>query len=205
MPHILRNLMGNTRFYASWKALGHYPDYYYWLLRGKPTRSPHLVKQRAVRQYGRKYGLKTLIETGTYYGEMIAAVLSDFDRIYSIELDPRLALLATNRFREYSHVTIIEGDSEKMIPELLAKINEPCLFWLDAGYYGWDDGVGNLGRLSSEMQAILADGRHIVLMDDAHFLNGKYGPLSIEQLRGLVAEQFPNRTVAVVDDILRIE
>ena len=40
----------------------------------KPPRSPHLLKQKTVLEYARRYNLKTLIETGTYYGEMVAAM-----------------------------------------------------------------------------------------------------------------------------------
>ena len=29
--------------YGAYKALGHYPDYWYWILRGRPQRSPHLL------------------------------------------------------------------------------------------------------------------------------------------------------------------
>ncbi len=52
--------------------------YWYWILRGRPERSPHLLKQKTVREYGERFGLKTLVETGTYYGEMVAAMKRRF-------------------------------------------------------------------------------------------------------------------------------
>jgi hypothetical protein len=67
-----RKFLQRTPFYGAYKALGHYPDYWYWQLRGRPIRSPHLLKQRTVRQYADRYGLRVLVETGTYYGEMVA-------------------------------------------------------------------------------------------------------------------------------------
>ena len=103
-PHSIRALLKQAPAYASFKQLGHYPDYWWWKLRGEPRRIPHLVKQRAVLDYAQAFGLTTLIETGTYYGEMIAAMAQRFRRIYSIELDPRLAELARKRFRRYAHV-----------------------------------------------------------------------------------------------------
>ena len=84
--------------YGVYKALGHHPDYWYWILRGRPARSPHLLKQKTVREYGEKYGLKTLVETGTYYGEMVAAMKGRFDRIYSIEYVAELANRARKKF-----------------------------------------------------------------------------------------------------------
>src|ERR1051326_2569108 len=69
-----RKMLARTPFYGVYKSLGHYPDYWYWKLRGEPIRSPHLLKQRTVREYAQRYGLRVLVETGTYYGEMVAAM-----------------------------------------------------------------------------------------------------------------------------------
>ena len=57
-----------------------------------------------------------------------------FQRIYSIELDPRLANLARKRFQNNPRVEIIEGDSQTAVPMLLQRLNQRCLWWLDAGY-----------------------------------------------------------------------
>jgi hypothetical protein len=206
MPHLLRRLLGNTRYYADWKALGHYPDYWWWNLRGKPPRSPHLVKQRTVIEYARRFGLHALIETGTYYGEMVAATLDYFQAIYSIELDARLASLAQQRFRKFPQVHIVQGDSQQWIPKLLAQINRPCLFWLDAGYYGWDRQSGNKGRMSSELRAILSHfvSGHVILMDDARGLNGQNGAPTVDELKEAIEREFPGRSVEVRADIVRI-
>lgn len=193
-------------FYGAYKALGHYPDYWYWNLRGRPVRSPHLVKQRAVREYARKYHLRTLIETGTYYGEMVAAVKDQFDRVYSIEFDPELARRATKRFASDPRVHILEGDSEKVLPELLKTISEPALFWLDAGYWGWANLARDPQRLSAEVEAALSHPAcgHVVLMDDARMLDGRNGAPTFEELRSRIAARFPDRSVNLLHDIIRI-
>ncbi|HUM06037.1 MAG TPA: hypothetical protein VLT90_11300, partial [Terriglobales bacterium] len=130
-------MLKRTPVYGAYKALGHYPDYWYWILRGRPTRSPHLLKQKTVREYGEKFGLKTLVETGTYYGEMVAAMKFRFDQIYSIEYLPELAERASKKFSSYPHIRIFCGDSRTVMPEVLSLLRAPALFWLDAGYYGW--------------------------------------------------------------------
>src|SRR5689334_8464084 len=130
-----RNLLRRTPFYGLYKAAGHYPDYWYWKLRGEPVRSPHLVKQRAVREYADRYRLRVLVEAGTYYGEMVAAMKNRFDEIYSVEYDHALAIRAQGKFSRSPHVRIIEGDSQKAIPEIVSSLKQPALFWLDAGYY----------------------------------------------------------------------
>jgi hypothetical protein len=201
-----RKLLRNLPFYGAYKALGHYPDYWYWKLRGQPVRSPHLLKQRAVREYARRYGLRTLIETGTYYGEMIAAVKSDFERVYSIEFDAELARRAARRFAGDPRVCILEGDSQKALPELLKSISEPALFWLDAGYWGWAELARDPERLSVEVEAALSHPvkGHVVLMDDARMLDGRNGAPTFEELRARIAARFPDRRVELRHDIIRI-
>ena len=206
MSHPIRSRLKQLPMYAGFKQLGHYPDYWYWKLRGEPPRIPHLIKQRAVLEYARQFNLTTLIETGTYYGEMIAAVASRFRRIYSIELDPRLAAMARERFARYQHVEIIEGDSQSVVPRLLPRLNERCLWWLDAGYCGWGGDIGNPSRLGTELEAILADRipDHVILMDDAAGINGEGGSPTLEELLRSLATNYPRRHVAIAHNIIRI-
>jgi hypothetical protein len=201
-----RKLLRRTPFYSTVKSLGHYPDYWYWILRGKPQRSPHLLKQRTVREYGKKFGLRILIETGTYYGEMVSAMKSRFDAVCSIEYSPELAARAAKEFAKYSHIKIIQGDSQTALPELLKSLEKPSLFWLDAGYYGWSGEQGDKKRLGVELDAILRHkiNGHVILMDDAHGLNGKNGALTIEEVKKQIQKDFPNRKAEVAFDILRI-
>lgn len=200
-----RKLLQRTPVYGLYKALGHYPDYWYWQLRGRPVRSPHLLKQRTVQEYAQKYGLRILVETGTYYGEMVAAMKRRFDRIYSVEYDPQLAQRAIRKFARYSHIQISEGDSQQVIPELLKSITAPALFWLDAGYYGWAGLQGDKQRLTTELEAILQHKvRHVILMDDARGLNGQNGAPTVAELKQRIESEFPGRKVEVQYDILRI-
>ena len=186
--------------------MGHYPDYLYWRLRGKPPRSPHLLKQRTVREYGEKYRSSTLVETGTYYGEMVAAMKDRFDCIYSVEFDPELARRAAQRFARHRKIQILEGDSRRVLPELLKTLSQPSLFWLDAGYYGWSETSGDRDRLSVELDAILHHPvkGHIILIDDARGFNGQDGTPTVEEFKRSVESEFPDRVVEVKDDIVRI-
>jgi hypothetical protein len=202
----LRKLLQRTPFYGMYKAAGHYPDYWYWKLRGEPVRSPHLVKQRTVQEYGRRFGLRVLVEAGTYYGEMVAAMKNSFTEIYSVEYDHALAVRAQNKFSQLPHVHIVEGDSQKVIPEIVRSLTQPALFWLDAGYYGWAGLQGEKQRLTTELDAILHDQRyqHVILMDDARGLNGENGAPTLAQLKQRIEAKFPQRSVEVKHDILRI-
>src|ERR1051326_9605890 len=202
----LRNLLRRTPFYGAYKALGHYPDYWYWKLRGEPIRSPHLLKQRTVLDYARRYGLRVLVETGTYYGEMVAAMKNHFAEIYSVEFDSALARRAAKKFSRLKHIHILEGDSQIAVPELLQSLRQPALFWLDAGYYGWAGLQGDRQRLTTELDSILRDQRfrHVILMDDARGLNGQNSAPTVEELKRRIEAEFPGRSVEVKHDILRI-
>jgi hypothetical protein len=201
-----RKMLQRTPFYGVYKSLGHYPDYWYWKLRGEPIRSPHLLKQRTVRDYAQRYGLRVLVETGTYYGEMVDAMKGRFAEIYSVEFDSQLAQRAAKKFSRWPHIHILEGDSQKVVPELLQSLKEPTLFWLDAGYYGWAGLHGNEQRLTSELDAILRSPipQHVILMDDARGLNGQNGSPTVPQLKQRIEAEFPGRGFEVKYDILRI-
>jgi hypothetical protein len=202
----LRKALQRTPFYGLYKSLGHYPDYWYWQLRGQPQRSPHLVKQRAVLDYARIYGLRILVETGTYYGEMVAAMKNHFDEIHSVEYDSRLAQRAQKKFSRQPHIHIHEGDSQQLVPEILRSLRRPALFWLDAGYYGWAGLQGDKSRLTSELESILRHplAGHVILMDDARGLNGQNGAPTVAELSVRIQSEFPGKKVEVRHDILRI-
>jgi len=200
-----RRLLQRTPVYGAYKAVGHYPDYWYWILRGRPQRSPHLLKQKVVRAYGERFGLKTLVETGTYYGEMVAAMKSRFARIYSIEFVPALAERARRKFARDPHIRIFCGDSRIVMPEVLALLTGPTLFWLDAGYYSWVGMQPDKQRLSAELEMILSHPYpHVVLLDDARGLTGQDGVPSVGDVTSYVESKFPQRTVEVEYDIMRI-
>lgn len=136
---------------------------------------------------------------------MVSAMASRFDRIYSVEFVPELAERAQRKFARQPHIKIFCGDSRTVIPEILGMLTAPALFWLDAGYYGWIGKQGDQQRLSSEIEVILGHRLpHIILLDDARGLTGRDGIPSVEDVKGYVNTNFPNRSVEVKHDIIRI-
>jgi hypothetical protein len=92
------------------------------------------------------------------------------------------------------------------VPELLQRLQEPALFWLDAGYYGWAGLQGDKQRLTTELESILKSPipGHVILMDDARGLNGQNGAPTVDELKRRIEKEFPGRSVQVKYDILRI-
>ena len=107
-----------------------------WNVKSKPVPPPHVVKKKAIKKISSKFGLKIMVETGTYYGEMIYAMRNKFQNIFSVELSPELADLAKTRFSRNQNVEIIQGDSGKVLNQIIAKLDSPAIFWLDGHYSG---------------------------------------------------------------------
>ena len=177
-----------------------------WQLAGRPIPPPPLVKQAIIKRYLRHYQLRTFIETGTFAGEMTAAVAGYADRIISIELDPMWHARAVERFRSRPEIELLEGDSGTRLPDALARLHEPALFWLDAHYSGPVTARGVLDSpIVQELAAIHAHPvrGHVVLIDDLRDFNGSGGYPRADDLVTWLKTLDPASHVEIRDDILR--
>jgi hypothetical protein len=168
---------------------------------------PHAVKQETVRKYGRSNRLRTLIETGTLMGQMVFAMRNDFERIYSIELEPTLHANAQQRLRRFRHVSILQGDSATVLPEIVNQLTGPALFWLDGHYSGGITAKGALNTpIRRELEIVLGSSRHrhVILVDDAHCFIGKDDYPSIDDVAALAIAFRRDAQVSVADNIIRI-
>lgn len=180
--------------------------YLKWHLSGRPVPPPHVVKQRVVLEYQRRYRLRTFVETGTFTGEMVHAMRPHFDEIVSIELVPALCDAASARFAGDAHVHILQGDSALVLPRVLSTLRDPALFWLDGHFMGGDAGQGQHDSpIAAEIRALLNHPvrGHVVLVDDARLFTGEGGYPTIEQFRTIVQTLRPGTTVDVAADIIR--
>lgn len=126
--NLLKNIVKKTPIYPYYKRVKKERLRSNWYKTGKPVPPPHFIKQEIVEYYARKFFIDILVETGTYLGGMIDAMKDSFNEIYSIELDSSLYMKAKKRFVNIKNIHIIQGDSSKILPELLASIDQPCLF-----------------------------------------------------------------------------
>ena len=178
-----------------------------WEKQGRPSPPPHIIKEELIRDYAKTFYMQILIETGTYLGDMVHAMKKSFSRIVSFELDQTLATQARERFANDNHIEIVQGDSGKLLGEVLANINEPCLFWLDGHYSGGITAKGALETpIKNEVAAILShpvDG-HVILIDDARCFTGENDYPTINELQNFVAERKPNHKFSLEHDVIRI-
>ena len=178
-----------------------------WDQRGRTPPTPHAIKRRELNKYIDKYKTKIMIETGTYNGAMVKAMKNKFGQIYSIELDSVLAQKAQNKFQQYNHITILEGDSGKLIKKILDKIDQPVLFWLDAHYSGGTTARGDVDTpIVTELKHILNHGidNHVILIDDAREFVGQGDYPKLEIIKKLFKDRDEKWSIEVKYDIIRI-
>ena len=178
-----------------------------WEKNGAHLPMPNLGKQRVVIEYIKKFSPAIFIETGTYKGKMVYAVMPHIKEIYSIELDETHCRNAQKRFAGYPSIHIIQGQSGKVLPKILNNIDKPCLFWLDAHYSSGSTAKGETNTpIMQEMESILNHTRakdHIILIDDARFFTGGNDYPALKTLERLILDIHPGWIFGVKDDIIR--
>lgn len=177
-----------------------------WNKNGCPVPPPHIVKQMTIQEYQDKYQYKILVETGTYLGDMVEAQKKRFRKIYSIELGIDLFDKATKRFKNDKNVTIVQGDSGKVLPDIMLKLNEPAIFWLDGHYSAGITARGDKDcPIFEELDAIFSkkNFEHILLIDDARCFIGEDDYPTIEELTNYVRSKNEKYQVDVKHDTIR--
>jgi len=179
---------------------------WHWKRKGCPVPPPHQVKQMVIEEYQKQYGCSVLVETGTYLGDMVEAQENNFKRIISIELDQHLYERAKHNFRKKSHITIYQGDSSKILPQIMPTITENALFWLDGHYSEGFTAKGDKETpIYEELEVIFQDSTHdhILLIDDARLFTGQRDYPTIEELSDCIRGQNKDYIIEVKDDIIR--
>lgn len=153
----------------------------------------------------KEFGADTFVETGTYRGDTLAQVAPLVRRAISIELDPSLAELARRRFRRRTNVEVRTGDSAAVLPEVVAELRTPSVFWLDGHYSGGATADSGLCPILSEIDAALGGPvDHVLLIDDIRLFDGTDGYPTLDQLRERIARHRPDYIVEIDRDIARV-
>jgi hypothetical protein len=190
----------------------------YWLARvrrhelaawqqGRSSSVPHARKRQILLDYLRRYRLRTFVETGTYLGEMVEAIIGDVDAVFSIELDPWLFHRARRKFERIPKIQILLGDSAAVLPGLVERFEGPALFWLDAHFSGGVTGLANSQTpIVSELGTILSrpNTGNVVLVDDARAFTGAGDYPSLDELSELVKQLAPEYQIQVEDELIRL-
>lgn len=179
-----------------------------WRKLGCPLPPPAKVKQNAIRDFGKANGCNELIETGTFMGDTVFALKDDFIKITTIELDKKLAWNASKRFKELSYVNVIQGDSGKILKEILPKMNNGhnLLFWLDGHYSG---GVTSKSDKNTPIiDELISIFSHVpdstIIIDDARLFDGTMDYPSIVEIQNLISSYNLLLDLNIKDDMIFI-
>jgi len=179
-----------------------------WKKNGKPVPPPHIVKQQVLKSFANKFGLKILVETGTYYGDMVEAMKNNFDRIYSIELSRELYEKAKKRFKDEQQIELINGDSAVELKKIIDRLDQPTLFWLDGHYSGGETAKGDkVSPIYEELAHIFRikeNMRYVIIIDDARLFGSDPGYPRIEDLVNFIKSKRPEVCISIENDSIRI-
>jgi hypothetical protein len=176
-----------------------------WETAGRTVPGPPVFKQSVVRDYAKRFQTATLVETGTYLGQMVAAVRNSFSRVVTIELDKYLFERAKRVFERAENVEVIRGNSAEVLPRILPTLEQPTLFWLDAHYSGPGTARSDSDTpVVQELELVLACSHtRVILIDDIReFEHSPHYP-QVQRVIDVIKARHPNWTVDVRDDILR--
>lgn len=184
-----------------------FPEIYRWYKNAFSEFAPPLIKRRILTSYLRSRGLKTFVETGTFTGDTLAEVAADQTvQAISIELADHYYRDAQRRFAGYQNVTLLHGDSGKLLPEVVDKLQAPALFWLDGHYSRGLTAKGALETpIRAELQAIFSSAitGHVILIDDVRCFDGSHDYPHLDELLAFIRGDGRYKA-EVSTDILRL-
>jgi hypothetical protein len=116
-----------------------------------------------------RFNLSTLIETGTYEGDSTIYAAEIFDRVVTIDIRSDYQEETEARCSGHQNIEFKKGDTREVLGEIVASLDRPALFWLDAhaaaGLFGEQDDWPVLDELEIINRSPMM---HYVLIDDAH-------------------------------------
>jgi len=144
------------------------------------------------------------VETGTYRGQGIRfALRAGFPQIDSVEINHKFVVKARSIFSRYQNVRVWEGDSGKILWDVIKDMNKPITFWLD-GHNGHPDPDSTKKNtpLMEELEQIKMHPikNHTILIDDMHCCETVlFDYLTKEQIASKVLEINPEYEITYVD------
>lgn len=178
-----------------------------WRSDGWTAPVPYFVRRAMLLSEARAMGATTFVETGTFLGDTTIALSGKFSRVHTIEVEPTLASLARARFAGRPSITVHEGDSAALLPDLCRRIETPCLFYLDGHYSGGYTGKGEKECPAiEELSAIFTHTRQPfrIIMDDARLFGTDPSYPALSEVRAFLERNAPDRQMRIENDAIII-
>ena len=197
ISHIFQRELRNLREYIK------YPSWALYAASGAADN--HLYKSRRIRAIQRRYHFHTFVETGTFYGQMTAAMRPFFDKLVSVEIFRPLYEANLEVFACTPKVSIRCGDSAAVLASIMDADRDDILFWLDGHYSGPGTGQGDeVTPIIKELQVILAarPKRICIIIDDYRLFQGGAGYPPAEQVEQMLRQYDPPLEVTIDRDAI---
>jgi hypothetical protein len=185
----------------AWKALK------IWKSVGWVSPPPYFIRLAMLESEARAIGAECFIETGTFRGDTIWHFRNRFRRISTIEVQADLARLACQRFKKYPHIELTHGDSSKELQKVSAKIDGPCLVFLDGHYSSGITGFGEKEcPVIEELQALFTHLKHPfrIVIDDAREFGRDPAYPKLDVIAEFLRSQRSNWKMKVENDAILI-
>jgi len=140
--------------------------------------------EELIRRLKETYRITTFIETGTYHGCTAYWASSVFDHVITVEASESFYEKVAEKYRHIKNIEFIYGDSRERLGDVVARLDGPAIFWLDAHWSGGETyGQTTQCPLIGEIEAInRSEHKHFIFIDDARlFMSPPPSPHSIEQ------------------------
>lgn len=82
--------------------------------------------------FHRQHAFRCAVETGTWKGHTTVWLASVFDRVFTVEVNAERFGANKARFAAYDNIEALQGDSPRVLLELLPRLPFPLLAFLDA-------------------------------------------------------------------------
>jgi hypothetical protein len=114
-----------------------------------------------------KFKIREFVETGTFLGDGCSFAARIFPSVTTIEVNAQYHAAARQRYGSLP-IRFLLGDSAVVLPEVVAQLSGPAMFWLDGhaggGHFGPDDDCPLLAELDAIARSPFP---HYILVDDA--------------------------------------
>ncbi|MBK8284629.1 MAG: hypothetical protein IPK97_06905 [Ahniella sp.] len=133
-----------------------------------PVPAPHVVKDSMLLAHAKHFGLKTLVATGMFNGDMMYAMWHHFAKLNSIELSPELHTRTKGRSAKTPNIELIQGESAVELGKLIPGLTEPALFRFDCHFSAGETASGDKHTpVMEELNALLGSPLALFIIDDA--------------------------------------
>lgn len=129
--------------------------------------------EQIVMALAKEFHLGRFVETGTFLGGTSRWASQHFSSVDTVEASEPIYKKAKKALSAYPNVRLHHGDSVACLPQVVASLDTPAVFWLDSHWCGEDTAaIGTQCPVLKEIDIINASAiDHFVIIDDCRLFS----------------------------------